>query len=856
MLYLHDVPFDLFLKYYLNNENDSDAISTNARYQPIYSESYSNLLYSYTYQYSFVNDTNEIESIYFKINKLNINLDLSSLNKFIFHNIENKSEITSNCVLLSEIGDASTISQENILLYKFKIQNEITKAFSNITVFPYFGIINDKYYPFITKENNTFKSNLLYSLTNEDDSFTNEELPGIIDTTVINTDLTTQEKYYSVLNENSEEIGRIYILEPLYTEKISYENNETYYHFLDRYTNTEKKFKENELPLSPLMKYHNYMRQYKNKIDDFSLNDNTLYYYDYNTYFTIGYSTSIFSEINNLKETNILSEDTSLKNSYINNIKNLSNTIIENDSTNILNQKISNLKFKNNSSNRSVNNEVNITFLESDQKINNTSYSDLLYNNNFIVKPNAVENNKLNKTYYILFDSRNIKDYYDADISIRNIIDSILSNSIPKTYTDKTILETLMLFLNNEILLKNDYPNFNSYYFFKKDNIAYYIYVNGETFTIGKFNTFLENIIDYFINYATSNFTLTNFTTNKALSNVNSKNVVTNNITKYNIMYYSGLTNINISNSNINTTIKDEIISTDVKYNELKDLFKKYYLYNNMVLTYGSEVSSVTFFNKLKKEIVNNLNNIFSSSSEIFNATAITDVTQMYLYIESVSNNLQHLLTNTELENDGTQYYDYDSDANIFGFIPASSLSLSSIVSKIDTPIISYNEVSVPILKNNEPAIENQVLNENVFHKLFNYKQFSLNAQEINYLIKKDNLLQYKTKTNTNEKVSQVIKSSLTATLYPEKYNDLNNIKNQFIEMYSFYLFSNNNDENFYKDDYIKNFKPKINYKFNEMLGSNISSNYHMKYTFLNDNNIDKNIFLTALELMKEKEGY
>ena len=413
-----------------------------------------------------------------------------------------------------------------------------------------------------------------------------------------------------------------------------------------------------------------------------------------------------------------------------------------------------------------------------------------------------------------------------------------------------------MLFLNNEILLKNDYPNFNSYYFFKKDNIAYYIYVNGETFTIGKFNTFLENIIDYFINYATSNFTLTNFTTNKALSNVNSKNVVTNNITKYNIMYYSGLTNINISNSNINTTIKDEIISTDVKYNELKDLFKKYYLYNNMVLTYGSEVSSVTFFNKLKKEIVNNLNNIFSSSSEIFNATAITDVTQMYLYIESVSNNLQHLLTNTELENDGTQYYDYDSDANIFGFIPASSLSLSSIVSKIDTPIISYNEVSVPILKNNEPAIENQVLNENVFHKLFNYKQFSLNAQEINYLIKKDNLLQYKTKTNTNEKVSQVIKSSLTATLYPEKYNDLNNIKNQFIEMYSFYLFSNNNDENFYKDDYIKNFKPKINYKFNEMLGSNISSNYHMKYTFLNDNNIDKNIFLTALELMKEKEGY
>ena len=48
-LYLHDIPVNTFIKYYMNNDINSKIINSNSRYIPQYEKFTTNYKYNYVY---------------------------------------------------------------------------------------------------------------------------------------------------------------------------------------------------------------------------------------------------------------------------------------------------------------------------------------------------------------------------------------------------------------------------------------------------------------------------------------------------------------------------------------------------------------------------------------------------------------------------------------------------------------------------------------------------------------------------------------------------------------------------------------------------------------------------------------
>ena len=294
--------------------------------------------------------------------------------------------------------------------------------------------------------------------------------------------------------------------------------------------------------------------------------------------------------------------------------------------------------------------------------------------------------------------------------------------------------------------------------------------------------------------------------------------------------------------------------------------FKVNDLYSNIYTSLNLELEPNALYNFEKQKLLNNYNLLIQSSFSTINNLSLTDPTGIYLYSKNVYNNVSNLLQPEKVVNDGTDYYQASLDTYEHGFLTTDNLDLSSIYSISQDPV-STTEVIVknPIsLLDNTSSIESEVLSQNVFKRLFNYKQYTINAQEINDRLIQDKLLQIKNSIVYQDRIILNNNTSpITANKYKTNTNTLDNIKKQFIEMYCYYLYDNNVDpeigssavSEFYVKDYERHFKDKIKDPNNVFNVHDYNSTYNIKYRFLNDPNIDTATFLKVLSLKLEQNS-
>ena len=337
--FLHDIPVDTFVKYYLNNEIDADTISSNARYQPVYIEYTTNVIYKYKYRSN--------ENKYYSIQTLSpMPFTIGNIGNLIFNT---KGNLLLFAPRLSERGEAvlktikgeksalpadDTLSLDKIIsgdnrdnlfdlaltlryetletpvkVYYIPIRDAVSDFFNNLSLYEYYGKIGDKSYYSIYLETESGKKQF-YIMNNVDDNIDgHQKIEDAIQSIKIITDTEYQDPdynnitYYSVINTRTKrEVGKIYKLETY--KVLDYDDNDRA-HFVDTYKkegmlNYDVYFKEDEMPISPIMKYHLYMRQYKsvvNSVDTDPASDitkytktNTLYYKDFTDHGEIGFA--------------------------------------------------------------------------------------------------------------------------------------------------------------------------------------------------------------------------------------------------------------------------------------------------------------------------------------------------------------------------------------------------------------------------------------------------------------------------------------------------------------------------------------------------------------------------------------
>ena len=935
-IFLHDIPFDLFLKYY--KDNNKNFVSSNSRYQPVQTESQTSQYYTsyYKYTYSFFNKNENnndlypsIKYVYLKISNI-LTPDISQYNAFnkifdVSDAVSKKIEfVSSTPTSKDEIQNQNTIP-----LYKAKISNSFLSYFNNLTTYKYFATINNKFYPFISFNaiTNKYQSFLfMYESDTEidittipDNSWVEVSLPNDI---IISSNLylegTTKEKYYPVYDKNNTEIGKIYEFDPYYINKTIVTDNIANYYFTDTYTGKEVSFTEENIPLSPLMRYHNYMRKYKNLLVDSSNAQHKyaeLFFEDSDSGYKIKFSYPIYIQENN----NIESFDAFKFDNWKNNSVILTNKIKSNESgtttTNITINKVTNSV----PSMIQPNND-NIIYSAATDKIDEIYIvsEDSIFD---ITKPiSPAEKIKCNVTHYFIDqnDILNINTLTDSNIQkfLLSIISPKQNETVNYSITDSNVISYLLNYLKesqytkcniepvsgnyNELkdsiivkridktFLNTFFPN-TKLFFITNDNINIFVAMysvvyskntetntKSEKLTFVSLGSFINNIIKLFtIDY--SDLTNSKYSTqNEFLNNIKNYNVyydkyinfselkevtdgdntityrvVTPSIKKNNMdakpfFDVTSATQQLISGDNAITVINSDITS-------IRKIFKKNSIYKNASLSLNTPVSDNIYSTELQQNLSTILNNIFVSSYNIYPITSISNLSTIFLYVNSIYSSIPSLLKRNKKENTGISYYSYNYKTNKFGFIPFNELNIQfdSVIQEVANNK-KYEKENNLYYDYDEyyNAAHQQVVNKNVFDRLFNFAEYSINLQEINDLIKQMILQNKSLSTISSNRLASQLQTE-TGSLYHEKNNSLSNIINQFIELYTNYIYDDSANNDFYISDYTKHFKDKIEYKYNSLIPTTYSSNYNIRYRFTGNEEINKNILLSSLKIKK-----
>ena len=345
--YLHDIPFDTFVKYYLNNETDVDTISSNARYQPVYKGDTTSTVYTAMYlddkgithciktlkpmpidvgeigkqiynTTSLLTQTGpkmtrEAQAIFKKIDrsKKKISLVKKTENaKTAFEDLRS----LQTAVYDDDVGLRIDRTVQNNVIYYIPIKDAVSDFFDNLSLYEYYGKIQDKifYAMSMSIDSGNGGKQQFYVKINEDSSTEGvgyKKIEDVITGIRVVTDQLYQDPdydniyYYSVINSKTrKEVGKIYQLEQ---HNILDYDSQGRAHFIDTYkkegmTNYDLYFNEDDMPITPIMKYHLYMRNYKSTVASADMDPtsdlskysqtNTLYYKDFVDHGEIGYA--------------------------------------------------------------------------------------------------------------------------------------------------------------------------------------------------------------------------------------------------------------------------------------------------------------------------------------------------------------------------------------------------------------------------------------------------------------------------------------------------------------------------------------------------------------------------------------
>lgn len=377
-LYLHDIPVETFVKYYMNNDINSKIINENTRYKPQYDPYIATYKYSYLYRigdddfnvytvnqpslvfnediikkvfnpdlyYYYSNDdagtveyyTNHqtrlitpalntiLESTLRTINSDNdfstyLNNNYEKINGYeaikctnngiVYRFVTNEdySHLSSSVINNNKVNKIFTTNDSGIVsniseqVYFIPLSDSVASYFNNVSLYEYYGTLGDRIFyslKYDEDENNFYyvfnerneESVKLLSLLNDSNSTARYSIDSRLSFDKANN------CYFHMIyvDGSTKEVGRIYKL-PKYN-KIKMVNGKAEY--LDTFKNQNVYFDSTNQPVSAIVKYHNYMRNYKNTIntnDAANESDaavykmtNTLYFHKYSEVTTIGYA--------------------------------------------------------------------------------------------------------------------------------------------------------------------------------------------------------------------------------------------------------------------------------------------------------------------------------------------------------------------------------------------------------------------------------------------------------------------------------------------------------------------------------------------------------------------------------------
>lgn len=266
-IYLNDISFDTFLKYFFSDTYTNDFISD--RYSPVFTDC---KIKSYCNNYITITNNSTKKTKILKFStimsmKSSLIHYLKRMSKYVFQAYNADFDNISNDISYSLTPNEKDISTGTQLYYICPINNELRSApFNSLTLYQYTVIYNGTYYLNVLRSGNVLYTGYL------GDSVTAGEalLTYSFDNNTKLYDNAAAAYYYSITASNAE-IGRIYI-NNLYTkQKIittvvtsttdSAANSSTVeYEYTDKYSNKSVYFKAGQEPKTPIERYNTYMR--------------------------------------------------------------------------------------------------------------------------------------------------------------------------------------------------------------------------------------------------------------------------------------------------------------------------------------------------------------------------------------------------------------------------------------------------------------------------------------------------------------------------------------------------------------------------------------------------------------------
>jgi hypothetical protein len=256
-IYLHDIPYALFMKYFFSNSYESDYISD--RYSPIYKPVVVTRFYNQTYTFSYYTSTISSNGITKTKNTKTIQIRM-----FSDLDISKTSKLTVLSVLGIDLDKYDTPSFEysstlvdqapSINLYNIGNSQNGFSPLSGMSLYEYYAVIDGVAHYSITKTDTGYfefgsgDSSLLSSSLTCGDSFVEDpEKPEI-------------GKTYAEIKRNGKVVGKLYKCPQLKAQVV---NDDGYLGFIDKYTGSNVYFEPGKEPKAPIEKYNDYMREIK-----------------------------------------------------------------------------------------------------------------------------------------------------------------------------------------------------------------------------------------------------------------------------------------------------------------------------------------------------------------------------------------------------------------------------------------------------------------------------------------------------------------------------------------------------------------------------------------------------------------
>ena len=972
-LYLHDIPVNTFIKYYMNNDINSKIINSNSRYIPQYEKFTTNYKYNYVYnigEYNYsvytVNQptllyNNDIlirlfnPDLYYKYKqyenniydtsvsysnvefiepRLNSNVkskllsiqDDDELSEFVndYHTVE----VSGNNITYVEIDNAKYVSYDDYeylksknatsgyncifnkindeisdgivrdeltQLYFIPISNPVSTYLNNVSPYKYFGYIGDKILYALSYDD---ANDVFYLHFNEKDDIKISLLSAFKDKNgvalyMIKTssenimfDKANNCYYYSVfVNGSDTEIGRIYIL-PEYN-KIIIENGKTKY--LDRYKNEYVYFDSTNQPVSPIVKYHNYMRNYKNNITNNSVADtsdatvyeatNALYFHKYREITTIGYAmsyvrtktypissepilTQLGQSISTIKSTPLATSNSVIQPYGLR--KTLVDFIGKNENLNI---KATSIYYDNvviDTSSIPTNNSESVSetnfqvaelkqyneYIRSECEKTGKTIPITDHVTSRIKTAFSNENVHIVRKYATYGqDKETLKDtetnpYISQGISIANIVNltpaadgSITINLLNKVMYNKYIkYNKISKFLviddtsdKNNKATDTDIINKGYYYYYDV------LKEERESSTVSKN---VGNGTYYRIKLIPLGKYLLNFITAQNSEDLHYTHDRCANGTRYTYRIYHNIANPTNSNS-----LQAEFLTqlaTESKLDKIALIFKGMSLYREesgiSASTEGTPLMPyvpVKFgANTRQKKVYNSVDYLFNSTITNQNKNvniplSTKDNFTINEYFTSLFKNLLYVIDDDYHHNPGRLNYDTLTNLNLTGFIDYDRTRTTYDYAESDVFTNGvYTTPNINISDADARAIEYDINSKHPLDRLFNYKKYTLNAEEINAKFKEKKAQLYKNNIYSSDKIAY---TNLSKNI--KEYNiqnfDISDTVNKCFDLYSEYLYTHNRKWDKEKEIYNIDYSPNLSLldlTNNEITSENVSS--------------------------------